>query len=411
MTNRRGPLIGIRVLDLTSLYPGPLATMLLADLGAEVIRIEHPRRPDIIHWLPPFLGEESTAYLTLNRSKRGLGLDLREAEGRGVFFRLVETADIVVEQFRPGVLKKMGLDYERARERNPRIIYVSLTGFGQAGPYANRAGHDINYISLAGILSQIKNGNHPVLPAFQMADVAGGAYMTVIACLAALWYREKGGSGQSVDVSMLDAVLPLLTLQLAQSWGQAAGAAAPSVLDGVFPCYRLYRCADGKHVALGALEPKFWINFCKAVGKEEWTSGNFATGEEGDRIRQEVEALFLERTGDEWVRLAESHDICLTPVQEMEGLAEDPHLRAREMVLDTEQKGDARLKVLGTPLKFSESRPAPPDPAPAVGEDSVEILKSAGYTPERIRGLIESGVVYAGGGKNAELGTRNAEER
>jgi alpha-methylacyl-CoA racemase len=401
MVNRRGPLSGIRVLDLTFLYPGPLATMLLGDLGAEVIRIEHPRRPDLIHLFPPFLGHESAAYLSLNRSKRGLGLDLSEAEGQSVFFDLVDTADIVVEQFRPGVLKRMGVDYERARDRNPRIIYVSLTGFGQNGPYALRAGHDINYISWAGLLSQTKIGGRPVLPAFQMADVAGGGYMAVIACLAALWHREKSGSGQIVDVSMLDGVLPLLTLELAWFWGQAPGATPSNILDGTFPCYGLYRCADEKHVALGALEPKFWINFCRAVGREDWISGNFATGEQGERVRQEVETLFLERTRDEWVRLAAAHDFCLSPVQDLEELTGDPHLNARDMILDMEQKGNARLRMLGIPLKFSVSNPGPPDPAPAVGEDSVEILRSAGYTPERIQELIEKGVVYAGGTRNS----------
>ena len=411
MANRRGPLSGIRILDLTSLYPGPLATMLLGDLGAEVIRIEHPRRPDMIHMVPPFLGQESTAYLSLNRSKRGLGLDLSEAEGRSVFFDLVATADIVVEQFRPGVLKRMGIDYERGKERNPRVIYVSLTGFGQTGPYALRAGHDINYISWGGLLSQSKIGGRPVLPAFQTADVAGGSYMAVIACLAALWHREKSGSGQMVDVSMLDGVLPLLTLQLAWFWGGAPGAAPVNVVDGTFPCYGLYRCADGKHVALGALEPKFWINFCRAVGKEDWISGNFATGEEGERVRQEVESLFLERTRDEWMKLAEAHDICLSPVQDLEELPGDPHLRARDMILDMEQKGDGRLRMLGIPLKFSESNPGPPDPAPAVGEDSVEILKSAGYSQERIQGLIEKGVVFVGGKKvgSKQQGVRSRE--
>jgi alpha-methylacyl-CoA racemase len=200
MGKRNGPLNGIRVLDLSTLYPGPLATMMLADLGAEVIRLEHPDHPDKVHILPPFLGRESAAYLTLNRSKRSLALDIRKEEGREVFFELVRRADVVVEQFRPGVIDDIGIGYAKAVTFNPRIIYLSITGFGQEGPYKQKAAHDINYISLTGLLAQVKKGNHPVLPGFQMADVAGGAYMAVISCMVALWHREKRGKGQKVDV-------------------------------------------------------------------------------------------------------------------------------------------------------------------------------------------------------------------
>jgi alpha-methylacyl-CoA racemase len=399
MEKRRGPLGGIRVLDLTTLYPGPLATMLLGDLGAEVIRIEHPRNPDLIHSLPPFMGEESASYLALNRSKKSLGLDLKEAEGRSLFFDLVKTADIVVEQFRPGVMERMGFAYREAAVHNPRIIYVSLTGFGQSGPYAHRAGHDINYISWTGLLSRNKAGDRPVLPAFQMADVAGGSYMTVIACLTALRHREKTGAGQHVDVSMVDGVLPLLTLQLSQHWGRSRQSPGVDLLCGDFPCYGLYACSDGKYVALGALEPKFWMNFCRAVHREEWISGNFAAGEEGEQVRREVASLFMERTRDEWMRLAETNDICLSPVHEIEELEEDPHLKAREMILELKPKGGSRLKGLGIPLKFSLSKPDAPDPAPAVGENSVEILKEMGCPPERIQGLIDKGTVHVGGRK------------
>src|SRR5512136_1340763 len=186
MGKRKGPLKGIRILDLTQLYPGPLATMMLADLGAEVVRLDHPSRLDLLHYLPPFIGKESAAYLTLNRSKRSLALDTGKEEGRQVFFDLVGTADVVVEQFRPGVLDKIGIGYGQAVPFNPRIIYVSITGFGQDGPYKQKAGHDINYISLAGLLSQVKKRDEMVLPGFQTADVVGGAYMTIIACMAGL---------------------------------------------------------------------------------------------------------------------------------------------------------------------------------------------------------------------------------
>lgn len=404
MGRRTGPLSGTRVLDLTSLYPGPLATMFLGDLGAEVIRIEHPRNPDMIHYLPPFMEGESAPYLALNRSKMSLGLDLREEEGRSVFFDLVKTADIVTEQFRPGVLEKTGMGYGEAVAKNPRIIYVSLTGYGQQGPYALRAGHDINYISWTGLLSRIVTEGKPVLPGFQIADVAGGAYMTVIACLTALWYRAQTGKGQHVDVSMVDGVLPLLTLQLSQYWGRSAHSETVNLLDGGFPCYGLYACSDGKYVALGALEPKFWMNFCKMVGREEWISGNFAVGDGGERVRGEVAALFKQRTRDEWVRFAEEYDICLSPVQDFEEMERDPHLRARGMIVELTQPGRATLKGVGVPLKFSGIETSSPGPAPAVGADSAKILEEMGYTPERIQALIDKGIVYTG--KGGEDGRR-----
>jgi crotonobetainyl-CoA:carnitine CoA-transferase CaiB-like acyl-CoA transferase len=386
---------GIRVLDLTTLYPGPLATMMLADLGAEVIRIEHPDHPDKVHLLPPFLGKESAAYLALNRSKRSLALDIRKDAGREVFFDLVRKADVVAEQFRPGVIDVMGIGYDQAATFNPRVIYLSITGFGQDGPYRQKAAHDINYISLTGLLSQVKKDNQPVLPGFQLADVAGGSYMALIACMVALWHREKTGKGQRVDVAMADAVLPLLTLQLSQYWGSQGVGQVINPFDGSFPFYGVYECADGKPVSLGALEPKFWSNFCKMVDRPEWLPSQFATGEEGARVRGEVAALFKQKTRDEWLKLAEVHDICLSEIHELEDLERDPQLRSRQMIIETEQGGGLKLKGVGVPIKFSDSQPDKPEPAPMIGEDSIEILKEMGYSRERIEELLAKGIVFA----------------
>ncbi|MFQ5629536.1 MAG: CaiB/BaiF CoA transferase family protein, partial [bacterium] len=215
---KTGPLTGIRILDLTRLYPGPLGAMLMADMGADVIKIEDINSPDYMRTFPPFVGENSAGYLAVNRSKRSLAIDLRAVQGKKIFFDLVKTADIVVESFRPNRLKKMGLDYEKARTASEKIIYVSVTGYGQDGPYAQKAGHDLNYLGYAGILALTGGKDSgPVIPGVQMADVAGGAYMTVIACLSALWARERSPTrrGQHVDVSMLDSILPLMTLQWA----------------------------------------------------------------------------------------------------------------------------------------------------------------------------------------------------
>ena len=395
MGKRKGPLSGIRILDLTQLYPGPLATMMLADMGADVVRLEHPSRPDNVHLLPPFIGKESAAYLTLNRSKRSLALDTGNEEGRKVFFDLVKTADVVMEQFRPGVLNKIGIGYDQAIRFNPRIIYVSITGFGQDGPYRQKAGHDINYISLAGLLSHVKKGDEMVLPGFQTADVVGGGYMSVIACMAALWHREKTGKGQRVDVSMTDSILPMLTLQLAQYWGSRESDEIMNPFDGSFPFYGVYECADGKHVSLGALEQKFWSGFCQMAGKPEWLPLQFATGDEKRKVREEIAGFFKTKSRDEWLKLAEVHDVCLSSIHEMEDLEKDPQLQARQMIIETEHESGLKLKGVGIPIKFSESKPDPPEPAPAVGQDSIEILKEAGYSEERIEELLEKGIVFA----------------
>lgn len=395
MGKRKGPLRGIRILDLTQLYPGPLATMMLADMGADVVRLEHPSRPDLLHLLPPFVGKQSAAYLSLNRSKRSLALDTGKEEGRQVFFDLVRTADLVMEQFRPGVLDKIGIGYERAILFNPRIIYVSITGFGQNGPYRKKAGHDINYMGLAGLLSQVKKGEEMAVPGFQTADVAGGAYLSVIACMAGLWHRERTGKGQKIDVSMMDGILPLLTLQLAQFWGSRGNEKFVNFLDGSFPFYGVYECSDGKYVSLGALEPKFWAGFCNMANKPEWLPLQFPAGEEIGKVREEVAGLFKTKSRDEWLELAEVHDVCLSSVQEMEDLEGDPQLLARQMIIETEHENGMKLKGAGIPIKFSESKPDHPDPAPAVGHDSIDILKETGYSEKRIEELLEKGVVFA----------------
>jgi crotonobetainyl-CoA:carnitine CoA-transferase CaiB-like acyl-CoA transferase len=397
MGKREGPLSGIRILDLTQLYPGPLATMMLADMGADVVRLEHPSRPDLVHLLPPFVGKETAAYLSLNRSKRSLALDTGKEAGRRVFLDLVRTADLVVEQFRPGVLDKIGIGYEQATPHNPRIIYVSITGFGQHGPYRKKPGHDINYMALAGLLSQVKKGEEMVLPKFQTADVAGGAYMGVIACMAGLWHRERTGKGQKIDVAMMDGILPLLTLQLAQYWASRGKEEVINFLDGSFSFYGVYECSDGKYLSLGALEPKFWAGFCNMANKPEWLPLQFPAGEEIRKIREEVSALFKTKSRGEWLELAEVHDVCLSSVHEMEDLESDPHLRARQMIIETEHDNGLKLKGVGIPIKFSESKPDHPAPAPAVGQDSVEILREAGYSTAKITELIQEGIVYSPG--------------
>lgn len=396
---KTGPLQGIRILDLTRLYPGPLGTMMLADMGADVIKIEDANSPDYMRFYPPYIASESAGFVAVNRSKRSLALNLKTPKGVGIFFSLVKTADIVIEQFRPGVLDEMGIGYEQARQVKEDIIYVSITGYGQNGPYAQHAGHDINYIGYAGILSSAgSRETGPLLPGPQLADVAGGAYMSMIACLCALWAREKTGKGQHVDVAMLDSVLPLMTLQMAHYQATKINLAPGELpLSGGLACYGVYSCADGKYIAVGILESKFWKIFCEMAGHDEWIEKHLVMGEEAENLRREIAALFRTKTRDEWAAAAKKLDICITPVLDISEVETDPHLQARQMVCEQVHPVCGRIKEIGVPLKFSATRTEPCGPSPALGEDTISILKEIGYAKEEIEALRQERVILVPG--------------
>ena len=390
-----GPLQGIRLLDFTRLYPGPLGTMMLADMGAEVIKIEDMNTPDYMRSYPPYNASESVGFLAVNRSKRSVALNLKHKKGVDIFFSLLPTADIVVEQFRPGVMDEIGLGYKTARRVKKDIIYVSLTGYGQNGPYAKDAGHDINYIGYSGILAATgSRESGPIIPGPQIADVAGGAYMTIIACLSALWAREKTGQGQKVDVSMLDAILPLMTLQMAHY--HAAGLApAPgeAVLTGGLACYGVYKCADGKYIALGILEEKFWKSFCGMAGRPEWIDQQFVIGEDAEKLRMEIAALFMTRKRDQWIAAAKKYDTCLTPVLEISEVEKDSHVQARNMIIEQTHPVCGKIKGIGVPLKFSRTPAKPSSPAPVLGKDTAAVMKEIGYSEKEIKTLRNEGII------------------
>jgi alpha-methylacyl-CoA racemase len=373
-----GPLQGIRILDLTRLLPGPLGTMLMADMGAEVIKIEDPNAPDYVRVFPPFVGGESVNYLAYNRSKKSMFLDYKSEEGRKIFFELVKTADVVVEQFRPNYLDKIGLGYEEAKKVNPKIIYVSVTGYGQTGPYAHLAGHDLNYIAYAGVLGITgEKDSSPTLPGVQMADIAGGSYMSVIATLSALHARTQTGKGQHVDVSMTDAVMPLLSVSYAiYSATNQSQNRGTLPLSGGMPNYGVYECQDKKYIALGTLEPKFWSKFCDLTNKTDWKM--FMVPQNSEqllRFKNLIGGLFLEKKQSEWVKFGLENDLLISPVYGLEDLENDPHLQARQMIIETEHPTAGKLKSIGVPLKFSETEAKPSWSAPILGEDTEAILK------------------------------------
>ena len=394
----RGPLAGVRVLDLSRLYPGPLATMMMAEMGADVIKVEDMISPDSMRSYPPFLGETSAGYLAVNRSKRSLAIKFNEERGQEIFFRLVKTADIVIEQFRPGVLEHIGLGYQEAIKTNPRIIYISLTGYGQNGPYAKKAGHDVNYMGYAGMIaSNASEKGGAVLPGAQIADVAGGAYMAIIAALSALWARETTGVGQKVDVSMLDALLPMLSLQMAQYWATSLYLPPWQMpLSGGLAIYGIYKCKDGKYVSLGALEPKFWKKFCQIVDKPGWEDRYYAHGEANEKLKIEMTRMFKSRTRDEWIDLVGVADICLSPVLDIPEMEDDPHIRARQMIVEHEHPQFGAIKGIGLPLKFSHTHSLPPRPAPALGEHTLQLLEELGFTEKDVADMRRKRAIFTG---------------
>jgi alpha-methylacyl-CoA racemase len=393
------PLEGVRVLDLSRLLPGGFCSLMLADFGADVVKVEDTGMGDYVRWSPPYYdGADQTArgalFLALNRGKRSIRVDLKTDAGKDVLLRLARDADVLLESFRPGVLDRLGVGYERLSAENPRLVYCAITGYGQDGPNRDRSGHDMNYLGLNGLLGLTgESDGPPVQSAGQIADIGGGAQMAVIGIMVALRERERSGAGQFVDCSMFDGSLSWLALVAADAF--AAGQAVrrgEGQLAGALTCYRPYRCADG-YVTLGALEPKFWRAWCHGVGREDLVDHAFDAP--GSPAHEAVSEIFASRTREQWRQFATEHDCCLEPVLDLDEALDSELVAAREMVVELEQPGaDRPVKLLGAPVKLSRT-PADPTraPGPGLGEHTDEILAAAGLTPEEIAALHESGAV------------------
>lgn len=391
------PLEGIKILDLTRLLPGPYGTMLLADLGAEVVKIEEPERGDYGRWNPPRINGVGSRHLLLNRNKKSLTLNLKLPEGKSILRRMVEQgADVLIEQFRPGVMDRLGLGYKDLCKANPRIIYCSITGYGQDGPYRDLAGHDLNYIGLAGVLGlNGPQGGGPVIPGIQIADLIGGGLYAVIGILSALLARQKTGRGQYLDVSMFDGAVSLLPDSAALYFAEGrAPRAGERRLGGGLPQYQVYETRDGKHLAVGALEEKFWANLCRLVGKPEWAEKIPREGEPGNaEIRKELGEIFRTRNRKEWLDLLMGADACVTPVLSLDEVFADPQVLSRRMLVETEHPKAGRVRQIGVPLKFSETPGEIRGPAPEIGEHTEEILGALGYSAEDAARLRKAGVI------------------
>ena len=389
-----GPLNSVRVLDLTRLLPGGYATLLMADLGADVVKVEEPGKGDYIRWTPPMVGEFSTGHIALHRDKRSLTLNLRSNEGREVFLGLAERFDVVVESFRPGVMDRLGVGYQVLRERNPRLVYCAITGYGQDGPRALAAGHDANYASYAGMLSIVgEEGRRPVVPGLQVGDLAGGGMSAVIAILAALHKREVDGTGDFCDVSMTDGIVSWLSIHAAEFFATKQVPERERMhLSGAYPCYRVYPAADG-WVSVGALEPQFWAALCEAIDRSDLLGDAFAVGERRDEVIAELEGVFSTRTRAEWMALLEGKDVCVAPVLDFAEAFEDPQIQHRGMVLETDLPGGESTAVIGNPFKFSSDREVAHRPPPRMGEHTAEVLAELGLGEPDLERLRSAGAI------------------
>ena len=394
------PLSDVKVLDLTRLLPGGFCSLLLADLGAEVLKVEDTGMGDYIRWAPPYYGSEdeqalgtrSSLYLSLNRGKRSVRLDLKSEAGREAFLRLVAAHDVVLDGFRPGVLDRLGVGYERMHEANPAVVYCAITGYGMSGPNTQRAGHDMNYLSLNGMfgLTGTKDGP-PVQLAGQIADVGGGAMMAAFGTMAALHHARRSGEGQIVDVSMTDGSLAWLAMVAGRYFCDGElPERGNQQLAGAIVCYLPYEAADG-YVSCGALEPKFWAAFCNGAGRPDLIEKQFEAP--GSEAWEEIAAIFRSRTRDEWRAFNDEHDCCIEPVLDLDEALDSELVRAREMVVELDQPRLGKVRQLGVPVKLSATPGDPSRPAPAFGEHTAEALRGVGYSEEEIAAMIESGAV------------------
>ncbi|MBI2910462.1 MAG: CoA transferase [Chloroflexi bacterium] len=394
----------IKVLDMTRLAPGPYCTMILGDLGADVIKIEEPgggRRAvmERASLGPPPLEKElrEAAFDAHSRNKRSLVLNLKSEEARGILYKLVERSDVFLEGFRPGVAARLGADYGALSSINPRLVYCSLSGFGQDGPYRLLVGHDINYISIAGALGMIgPRSGKPSIPGNLLADYAGGGMHAALGIMAALLARVKTGKGQYVDISMTDGVLSLLTHE-ATRYFYTGVVPKPSEtrFNGALPYYNVYETKDGKYVSIGCNEPWFWENLCKAIGHEELGSKQFAKDQETEEVFATLSQAFKTRTRDEWIKAFKDSglDIAGAPVYSFDEVFEDPQVRHRQMLAEIDHPALGKVKQMGISIKLSETPGKIRSVGPVRGQHTEEILRELGESPEEIEQLRKAGAI------------------
>ena len=392
-----GVLDGLKILDFSALLPGPYATLVMADMGAEVVRVSSKTRIDISLDKPPRIEGSSVNALaaTLGRNKKSIALNLKKEDAKNIVKRLVKEYDIVIDQFRPGVMDKLGLGYEELKKSNPALIYCALTGYGQTGPLCLRAGHDINYLAQSGIIGYSgRKGEIPSLYGMQIADLAGGSMNVIVGVLAAVIYRNNTGKGQYIDVSMLDGAM-----------AYSIGVSANALYAGQIPTpasertsgkgvYDFYETKDGKYLSVGCLEPKFFKQFCEALDIPEFIEGG-STPENADELKKTVSKKLKTKTRDEWVQIFGKLDACVEPVLSYDEMLKSKETAARGMIVQVPMADnpDVRVPQLATPLRFSEAPNEYKHSGCPVGWNTKEILLEAGFTDDEIREFDKIGVL------------------
>ena len=387
------PLEEIKVLDMTWLGPGPFCSTLLGDLGAEIIKIHEPH-PEQRGGPITFVFPNSPDFPGLRNCKT-LGLNLKTESGQSIFYELAKTADVVMEGSRPGVAKRLGIDYDCIRKINPRIVYASLTGYGQYGPYRDVVGHDINYISIGGLLGMTGTaGGAPVIPGVPMADFAGGGMSAAIAILAALMAREKTGKGRFLDVSLTDGIIGLMSVWINPYlvWGVVLRR-GETWLTGQWPWYNVYQTKDGRYISIGAVEPWFYANLCQLLGREDFIEHQYSDGEKRQEIFRYFRETFLTKTRDEWMAILRQKDTCVAPVYSLEELVSDPQLIARGMIAELPHPVLGSVKQVGSIFKLSDSQFQVRNWATRFGQHTEEILLELGYDATHIDALRQSGAI------------------
>jgi crotonobetainyl-CoA:carnitine CoA-transferase CaiB-like acyl-CoA transferase len=384
------PLTGLTVVDFTRLLPGPYATLVMADLGAQVTKVEAPQGGDYARWYPPLRGRTSYMFSALNSGKRSVAVDLKQPEGVAIALRLCQGADVVLESFRPGVMERLGLGYAALSEANPGLIYCAISGYGQDGPYRERAGHDLNYVGLGGLLGLAGPADGvPAMPAAQLADLGGGALWSLVSILSAVHARTTTGRGAFIDTAMADGSLGFLQMTLAPYLG--GGAAPPArgadMLSGAQACYGIYETADGGFLTVAPLEPKFWKALCAAIERPDLLGRHVGRPEQVAATRAELAAIFAGRTRAQWEAIFAAVDACVEPVLRPDELAEHPLHVARGNVIEDES-GLRRLRTPGRPRDA-----AAPGAAPELGQHTREVLAELGYDADAIDALARARVI------------------
>jgi len=380
-------LTGIRVLDLTRLLPGAFCTMLLADMGADVVKVEEPGGGDFLRRTPPLVDGQSALFNAINRNKRSITLNLKSAAGRDLLLHLVEHASVLVEGNRPGVMARLGFGWDVLHARNPGLVMCSITGYGQDGPYAPRAGHDINYMAASGALGLNGERDGPPVPlSVQVADVGGGGMQPAVAILAALVAVQRGGEGRWIDASMLDGAVSWLALAMAALGGGESVTRGDQRLAGRYACYRVYACKGGGFYSVGALEPKFWATLCDAIQRPDLVDLQFAEGPEGVLAHEAMESVFLSKTRSEWERNLGGLEVCCEPVLDLDEVAAHPQVAARGLITPARTGVEIRPAI---PLRSTWRR----FDAPGLGEHTSEILAEVGVDELRLADLKKQGAV------------------